>query len=208
MHLRIKLVLFFTNVIAIQRLIAVLYPFKTSIWITRKCSIVTVRLVPIGASVSLSMEHYIYQRIFICYPFASAAGIIACYFIINFNMMTKKVPAVGVQQIHNIPVLLYSVSITAACMGYTFPYTFYAIMQPVPILQVSIPGFVVYLYTFYAIMQPVPILQMSIPGFVVYLYTIYAITQPVLILQVRIPGFVVYLFYLQIVLDPIFYFSF
>ena len=101
------------------------------------------------------MEHYIYQGIVICHPFASAAGVIACYFSINFKMMAKKVPAVGVQQIHNIPVLLYSFSITAVCMGFTFPYTFYAIMQPVTILQMSIPGFVVYLFYLQIVLDPI-----------------------------------------------------
>ena len=84
--------------IAIQRLIAVLYPFKVSIWMTRKRSIITLLLIwapSISLTAPVSLIYYNYQRFLMYSPFVSAAVIVVCYSIISFKMMTRKRPTVG-----------------------------------------------------------------------------------------------------------------
>ena len=102
--------------IAIQRLIAVLYPLKVSIWITRKRSIIAVLLfwlASVVVAVPVPMGCYIYNRMLIFTPFVSASVIVVCYFVISFKMMTRKASTGEGQQTQNISVLLYSIAITA-----------------------------------------------------------------------------------------------
>ena len=124
--------------IAIQRLIAVLYPFNVSIWMTRKRSIITVLqiwVLSISVTAPVSVKCCTYQRFLMYSPLVSAVVIVVCYSIISFKMMTGKRPTVGSQQTQNLSVLLYSISFTAIFMICSFPYTIYAIKQPVAILQ-------------------------------------------------------------------------
>ena len=137
--------------IAIQRLIAVLYPLKISIWITRKRSIITVLLLwlsSVAASVPVQMGYYIYNRILLYTPFVSASVVVVCYIVINIKMMTRK--AQTGQQSQNISVLLYSISITAIFMVCTFPYTIYAIRYVLPF-----PSYAVHLFFLQVILNPV-----------------------------------------------------
>ena len=118
--------------IAIQRLIAVLYPLKASIWITRKHSIITVLLLWLASvvvAVPAPIRYYIYNQILLFSPFVSAGVIAACYFVINFRMMSQKSPTGGDQQTQNISILAYSISVTAIFMICTFPFTIFIIQQ-------------------------------------------------------------------------------
>ena len=144
--------------IAFQRLVAVVHPLKISIWITRKRSIVTVLLLWLTSavvSVPASMDFYIYQRIFICSPFFSIIIVIICYFIISFKMMTRKAPTAGGQRAHNISVLAYSMSITAIFMICTLPFTIYAIQEPVSLLRMRPPSYVLLLFYVQVVLDPI-----------------------------------------------------
>jgi len=105
--------------IAIQRLIAVLYPLKVSIWITRRRSIITVLLLwlaSVAVAAPVPMGFYIYNRKTLFSPFVATGIIATCYFVINFRMMTRKSPTGGDQQTQNISILVYSISVTAIFM--------------------------------------------------------------------------------------------
>ena len=143
--------------IAIQRLVAVLYPLKASIWITRKRSIITLLLLWLASSViavPVPIGYYIYNRIISFTPFVSAGVITACYFVINFRMMTRKSPTGADQQTQNISILVYSISVTAIFMICTFPYTIFAIQIVARVSQVKFPDYTVYLFYLQAVFNP------------------------------------------------------
>ena len=143
--------------IAIQRLVAVLYPLKVSIWITRKRSIITVLLLwltSVVVAVPVPMENDIYNRMLIFTPFVSASIIVVCYFVINFRMMTRKIPTGGAQQSQNISILVYSVSVTAIFMICTFPYTIFAIQQGAHMPRMQFPDYSIYLFYLQTVLNP------------------------------------------------------
>ena len=120
--------------IAIQRLIAVLYPLKLSTWITRERCVITLLLLWLVSSVlstPLSMDNYTYERIFICSPFFSTAVLIVCYFIINHKMLTRKAPTVRGQQAQSMSILVYSSTLTVIYIITIYPMTIESIRQPV-----------------------------------------------------------------------------
>ena len=144
--------------IAIQRLIAVLYPFKVSIWMTRKRSIIIVLLIwvlSISVTAPVSLKYYNHQRYLMYSPLLSAVVIAVCYSIISFKMMTRKRPTVGSQQTQNLSLLLYSISFTAIFMICTFPYAIYAIKQPVHKLPIPIPEYAFHLFFLQVVFDPV-----------------------------------------------------
>ena len=144
--------------IAIQRLIAVLYPFKVSIWMTRKRSILIVLLIWVlstSVTAPVSLKYYNHQRYLMYSPLLSAVVIAVCYSIISYKMMTRKRPTVGSQQTQNLSVLLYSISFTAIFMICTFPYAINAIKQPVNILPIPIPEYAFHLFFLQVIFDPV-----------------------------------------------------
>ena len=143
--------------IAIQRLFAVLYPLKASIWITRKHSITTVLLLWLASvvvAVPVPIRFYIYNRILLFSPFVAASIIAACYFVINFRMMTRKSPTGADQQTQNISILAYSISVTAIFLICTFPYTIFAIQKVAPVPQLKFPDYTVYLFYLQAVFNP------------------------------------------------------
>ena len=142
--------------IAIQRLIAVLYPLKVSIWITKKRSVITLLLMwMISIVASSPMTNYTYQRIVIWGPFISTAIIIACYFIISFKMVKRKAPAVAGHHSQNISVLIYAITITVIFIIFTFPFTIFAIQQQVPVQKMTFPTYVSLLFYLQVILDPV-----------------------------------------------------
>ena len=144
--------------IAFQRLIAVLYPLEATTLITRKRTILTVILmwiISMAASVPVSMEYYIYQRIIICSPFVSTVVIIVCYFIINYKMARRQIATVTGQQGQNILIMLHSISVTIIYMICKFPYTIYALQQPVLVLKMTFPIFAIRLFFLQVILNPI-----------------------------------------------------
>ena len=144
--------------IAIQRLIAVLYPLKVSIWITRKRSVITLLmlwLVSTAVSVPLSMDNYTYERIFICTPFISTAVIIICYFVISHKMLTRKGPTVGEHHTQNISVLVYSSFISVIYIITMFPLTINAIQQPVLLQKMTVPAYLYLIFYLQVVLDPV-----------------------------------------------------
>ena len=142
--------------IATQRLIAVLYPLKVSIWITRKRSAITLLLLwVISIVASTPMTNYTYQRIVIWGPFVSTAIIIACYFVISFKMLKRKTPAIAGHQSQNISVLTYAVAITAIFIVCTFPFTIFAVQQQVPVEKMTFPTYVATLFYLQVILDPI-----------------------------------------------------
>ena len=143
--------------IAMQRLIAVLYPLKTSIWITRRRSIITLSLLwlaSFAAAAPVPIGFYSYNRILLFSPFVAASVIATCYFIINFRMMTRKAPTGGDQQTQNISILVYSISVTAIFMICIFPCTVYAISQDVLMSKKRFPDYAAYLFYLQAVLDP------------------------------------------------------
>ena len=142
--------------IAIQRLIAVLYPLKVSIWITKKRSVITLLLLwVISIAASTPITNYTYQRIVICTPFISAVVVVACYFIMSFKMVKRRAPVVARQQKQNISVLVYSISITAIFIICTLPFAIVAIQEPVPLLSMSLPSYVIHLFYLQVVLDPI-----------------------------------------------------
>ena len=144
--------------IAVQQLIAVLYPLKVSILITRKRCIKTICLlwlISCVASLPVSLKFYDYQLIFMYSPLVTACVIVVCYVIINIRMWTRKRPTASGQSSNNMSVLIYSISITAIFMICTFPYTIYTILYPQDLLNGIIPPYALYLFYFQVILDPV-----------------------------------------------------
>ena len=143
--------------IAIQRLIAVLYPLKVSIWITRRRSIITVLLLwlaSVAVAAPVPMGFYIYNRKTLFSPFVATGIIATCYFVINFRMMTRKAPTGGGQQTQNISILVYSISVTAIFMICIFPCTVFAISQDVLISKMHFPDYATYLLYLQVVLDP------------------------------------------------------
>ena len=143
--------------IAIQRLVAVLYPLTVSIWITRKRSIIIVLLLWLASvvvAVPVPMENYIYNRMLTFTPFVSASVIGVCYFVINFKMMTRKTPTGGAQQTQNISILVYSISVPAIFMICIFPCTIFAIQQDVHLSKMQFPNYAAHLFYLQAVLDP------------------------------------------------------
>ena len=143
--------------IAIQRLIAVLYPLKVSIWITRKRSVITLLLlwlVLTAVSIPLLTDNYTYQRIFICFPFISTAVVTVCYFIINLKMMTRRAPTGGGRHTQNISILVYSVSVSAIYVITLFPLTIYAMQHPVLLRKIAVPNYLFLIFYLQMVLDP------------------------------------------------------
>ena len=118
--------------IAIQRLVAVLYPMKLSIWITKKRSILTVAwlwLVSIVAIVPIINKVYSYQRGITYLPLGSIMVLLLCYIVINYKTMTRKRLSVSQNSTQNLQVLLYSICVTTIFIGCTLPYTIECIIN-------------------------------------------------------------------------------
>ena len=144
--------------IAVQRLIAVLYPLKVSILITRKRCITTICilwLISIATSLPVSLKFYKYQLIFIYSPLVTACVMVVCYVIINIKMWTRKRPTASGQSSNNMSVLIYSISLTAIFVTCTFPYTIYTISHPENALNGIVPPYAVYLFYLQVILDPV-----------------------------------------------------
>ena len=145
--------------IAVQRLIAVLYPFKASIWITRKRGITTILLLwftSTVASIPLLTECFTYHRMLSSSPFAISSVIIFCYIIINVKLMTRKMPrATTGHQAQNASVLLHSICITVIFMFCAFPFSIRAVSQPANIFKTPGPTYVFHLFFLQVVLDPI-----------------------------------------------------
>ena len=142
--------------IAIQRLIAVLYPLKVSILITKKRSGITLLLLRMTSiTASIPITHYIYQRIVMFTPFISSIIVVVCYFIITLQMMKRRAPAVAGQQRQNNSVLVYSISITAIFLICTLPFAILAIQEHVPLARMILPSYVLHLFYLQVVLDPI-----------------------------------------------------
>ena len=143
--------------IAIQRLIAVLYPLKLTIWMTRKhCSITICVLWLVSTACSvISVESIAFQKFLMYSPLISASAIVICYISINIKMLKRKRLGVSGQSLQSIHVLAYSICITAIFMICTFPYTFYGILQLHGIVRGAFPIYALHLFYVQVILDPV-----------------------------------------------------
>ena len=146
--------------IAVQRLIAVLYPFKASTWITRKRGIITVVVIWLTSTVSsvpLSTQCFTYHRMLSGSPFVIAIFIIFCYIIINVKLMTRKVPrATTGHQAQSTSVLLYSICITVIFMFCAFPFSIHSVSQSGSAFkQNTSPSYVLHLFFLQAVLDPI-----------------------------------------------------
>jgi len=143
--------------IAIQRLIAVLYPLKLSTWITRKRSVITLLLLWLVSSVlatPLLIDNYTYERIFICSPFFSTAVLIVCYFIINHKMLTRKAPTVRGQRTQSMSILVYSSTLTVIYIITIFPMTIVTMRQPVLLRKMDLITYAHQIFFLQVILDP------------------------------------------------------
>ena len=144
--------------IAIQRLIAVLYPLKVAIWMKRNRCIKIIGLlwlVSTGISVVLSVQFYTYQSYPMCIPLILGSIILVCYIVINIKMLTRKRLAVSGQPSQNIHIFVYSICITSIFIICNFPYTIYTILYPESVRNRTIPLYALYLFYLQVILDPV-----------------------------------------------------
>ena len=144
--------------IAIQRLIAVLYPLKLTVWMTRNRCIIVICLlwlIPIVISAPVSIHFYALQEYFMCSPLISASIILVCYIVINIKMLTRKRLAVSGQPSQNIHVLVYSICISAIFLICNLPYTLYTILYPDSVQNKTTPLYAIYLFYLQVILDPV-----------------------------------------------------
>ena len=140
--------------IAAQRLIAVSYPFKLSIWITKKRCIICICVlwfVSIAAAVPLYYQIFVYKRLIIYTPVVCACSFTFCYIFINCKMVTRKQLSGRRNTAQNLHTLLYSITVTAIFVGCTLPYTVENIIDNNA--QVSYASF--YLYLIQVVLNPI-----------------------------------------------------
>ena len=119
--------------IAVQRLVAVLYPLKLSIWLTRKRCIITMCVIWLASIVTSVPVHYIsydYEKNALYTPLVTASAIMVCYIIISYRMITRKqLSATGGSSKQNLHVLLYSMTVTTIYIGCSVPSIIEKIIQ-------------------------------------------------------------------------------
>ena len=112
--------------IAAQRVIAVSYPFKLSIWITKKRCIMCICVLwfaSIAAAVPLYYQIVAYRRLVAYNPVVCACSFTLCYIFINYRMVTRKQLPGRRNATQNLHTLLYSITVTAIFVGCTLPLT-------------------------------------------------------------------------------------
>ena len=140
--------------IAIQRLVAVLYPFKVSIWMSKRHCIIILCLLKVISIVAVAPMYYkihVYERCIIYTPVAVASAIVVCYTIINYRIMSRKRPSISRPASQNLHILMYSVCVTIIFMICTLPYTIHAITHP---NTFQFPCYIFYIYLTQSILNP------------------------------------------------------
>ena len=110
--------------IALQRLVAVLFPLKLSIWMTRKRCIIAICvlwLISIAASIPVYHIWCDYEKGALYTPLVSASAIMLCYVVISYRVMTRRrLTATGISS-QNLHVLLYSMTVTTIYIVCSIP---------------------------------------------------------------------------------------
>ena len=111
--------------IALQRLIAVKYPMKCSIWLTRKRCIRLIAFLWILSALMTGPVIYQNYRNHMRYiPILVSVVLSMCYAIICYCMLTRKrVAASGNASKQNFKLVLYSLAVTVAYIISTWPYS-------------------------------------------------------------------------------------
>ena len=125
--------------IAVQRLVAVLFPLKISIWITRKRAIITflfLWMISNAFPIPIHLGETTFQRFLNYTPLISAGAILLCYIIINYKTMTRRRISVSQNTTQNLHILLYSICVTAIFFACTLPYTIEMILKPTKMISV------------------------------------------------------------------------
>ena len=152
--------------IAIQRLIAVLYPLKLTTWMTRKRCVITICLLwlfSMGPSVIVAVKFNANQLYFMYSPLISASIILICYIIINIKMLKRRRFAVSGQPSQSIHVLVYSICISAIFLICNLPYTVYALLYPSDVLRKGTPLYIKYLFYYVIGLVPYRAVRDSVP---------------------------------------------
>ena len=142
--------------IAVQRLIAVFYPFKAATLLTRKrCCIIisSLWIVSVVTSVPIIFRNDDYYRVYLCTPVVFGSAILLLYVALNYNMLTRRKISMTRNSFNqNLHVMIYSTSITLAFLICTFPYTILLMKNT---YTPQVPYYAFYLYILHVALDPV-----------------------------------------------------
>lgn len=148
--------------IAIQRLLAVVWPLKFPVWITKRNCIITICLLwiisvvaTIPYYISIFHKYILFIRIMQYSPLITGVSISLCYAILSYRIMTKENISTTSSSSQGTRVFLYSVCVTGAFIGSTFPYTIYNIIRPDKPLFEPLPIQFIYLFVLQVIFDPI-----------------------------------------------------
>ena len=142
--------------IAIQRLIAVRWPLKAAILLTRKRCLVYIFLLwsaSLIASVPIISGNDAFYRVYLCTPLAFGSVILLLHVALNFAMKTRKpISSVRANESQNRRVMMYAIAITSVFLICNFPYTL-SLMKNT--YTRNVPEYTFYLYILHVVCDPV-----------------------------------------------------
>ena len=138
--------------IAVQRLVAVLYPLNLSIWITRKRSTITICLMwATSAAATVPIYGNGQNMRFLAYSsFIFAGAIILCYAMINYKIITRRQLSVTVNSTQNLQVLFHSICVTAIFFGCTLTFSIAQLINSPDMIFYGI-----YVYILQVVLNPI-----------------------------------------------------
>lgn len=141
--------------IAIQRVIAVMYPLQFSVWITRGRCIVAIILLWLASAIliiPLLFRVELYEQILAFSPLITGVTVIICYGIINHRMIAKRRMFVSGPSSQSVHILLNSISVSAVFLISTLPYTIHGLYHKT---KIGMPHYMYYLFLLQVVFDPV-----------------------------------------------------
>lgn len=141
---------FHLGFIAFQRLVAVRYPHQSSIWLTRKCCIITICFLWFTSLLMhLPFCFFNYTQVFSIALLFVGVAILFSYSALNYQLFSsKRISRSGISSNQNIHILIYSTMVTAVFLLSTFPLNISIIISS------HAPLYAIYLYKTRVISDP------------------------------------------------------
>ena len=143
--------------IAIQRLIAVLYPLQLSVWITRKCCMAILMLLwftSLAVTAPIFFKPVFSTTLFQYSPSIVGMVMVICYCAINYRMIAKRRMS-GARSSSSSPrnkkILLYSICATVLYLISVLPYTIHRAVFP----KAAMPFYATSLMYFQTVLDPI-----------------------------------------------------
>ena len=147
---------FILGFIAFQRLIAVRYPHRYTVLLTRKRCIITICLMWLVSCLLVLPVFLIpftfYDKIYLHIPWLAGAVIVVCYAMLNYQLLKQRNRSVVDQSWNrHRKILVYSTIISFVFLLSTIPFTFSVMYLPThhPFFNVA-----TYVYIFHVIFNP------------------------------------------------------